>query len=103
MEGVISPNVNRFFSVPAHQIVIDSSRVSAFEYSSVEAAAGEAAMVSPDGQPNPVARITWVRTPRFYRQGRIIVLYVGCSTELIRALDEVMAAPFVIGVTPCRD
>lgn len=100
-EGTIVPNDNRFFTVGAQQLVIDGSRVSAFEYPSVKAAASEAALVTPDGQPNPVARFSWVSTPRFYRQERIIVLYVGCSADLIRTLDDVLAAPFVIGATQC--
>ena len=103
MEGSISPSANRFFSVPAQQIVINGSRVSAFEYPSVEAASLEASSVSPDAQPSPTAMFSWVSTPRFYRQDRLIVFYVGCSAELIRALDDVMAPPFVIGPTPCRD
>ena len=48
LEGSISSNVNRFFSVPAQQVVIDGSRLSAFEYPSVKAATVEAAMVSLD-------------------------------------------------------
>lgn len=103
VEGSIPPSINRFFSVPAQQIVINGSRVSAFEYPSEEAAVLEAAAVSPDAQPSPTARFSWVSTPRFYRQDRLIVFYVGCSGELIRALDDLMAAPFVIGPTPCRD
>ena len=103
LDGSISPSANRFFSVPAQQIIINGSRVSAFEYPSEEAAILEAASVSPDAQPSPTARFLWVSTPRFYRQDRIIVFYVGCSAELIRALDDVMAAPFVIGPTSCRD
>ena len=103
VEGSISPSANRFFSVPAQQILINSSRVSAFEYASEEAAVSEAASVSPDAQPSPTAMLSWVSTPRFYRQDRLIVFYVGCSAELSRALDDVLGAPFVIGSTPCRD
>jgi len=104
LERSIAPDVNRFFSVAANRLLIDDrERVSVFEYPSVEAAAADAAQVSPDGQPSPVARFTWISTPRFYRQGRVIVFYVGCSTNLIRTLDEVMSAPFVIGATPCRE
>jgi hypothetical protein len=43
-----------------------------------------------------------VGTPRFDRQDRIIVLYVGCSADLVRTLDDILAAPFVVGATPCR-
>jgi hypothetical protein len=97
----IRPEVNRFFSVPAHQLRVDESQVNAFEYPSSEAAVAEAALISPDGQPSPVARISWVSTPRFYHQGRLIVLYVGCSTEIVQALQATVGTPIAIGPTPC--
>lgn len=103
VEDAIAPNVNRFFSVPAQPIIVDGARVSAFEYPTVETAAAEAAMVSPDGQPNPLAMFTWVSTPRFYRQGRMIVTYVGCSPDLVSTLDEILSPAFMTGRTPCRD
>jgi hypothetical protein len=100
--GEIPPEVNHFFSVPAHQLLVNGSHVSAFEYSSAEAAAADAALVRPDGQPSILSVITWVSTPRFYRQDRLIVLYVGCSTEVVQALDVTVGPAFVIGRTPCE-
>jgi hypothetical protein len=102
LDGVIAPEVNRFFSVPAHRIRADGSHISAFEYPTAEAAAAEAALISPGGQPSPTARITWVSTPQFYRQDRLIALYVGCSTHIRRSLEATLAKPFVIGATPCE-
>src|ERR671918_104238 len=60
LAGEISPEVNRFFSVPAHQVRVNAAQVNAFVYESAEAAAAEAALISPDGQPSRTARITWV-------------------------------------------
>jgi hypothetical protein len=100
--GEISPNDNGFFSVPARKVSIDGQRLSAFEYATAERAAADAALISVDGQPNPRAAITWVSTPRFYRQGRLIVLYVGCATEVIAALEQSLGPPMVTGPTPCR-
>jgi hypothetical protein len=102
LAGEIPPEVNRFFSVTAHQVQVNDSRVSAFEYASAAALAVDAALVSSEGQPNPTARITWVSTPRFYRQDRLIVLYVGCSTVIVQALDVTVGPAFVIGRTPCE-
>ena len=72
-----------------------------FEYPSADAAAGEAAVVSPAGQPSPSAIIEWIITPRFYRIDRLMALYVGCSTEIVGALDTAMRSAFVIGGVPC--
>ena len=102
LAGEVSPEVNGFFSVPAQQLQLNDSRVSAFEYPSAEAAATEAALVSSDGQPSPTARITWVSTPRYYRQDRLIVLYVGCSAAVVQALDVTLGRAFVVGSTGCE-
>ena len=95
------PQDNRFFSVPAQQVQVNEAQVSAFVYPNEQTAAAEAAAISSDGQPNPTVRITWVGTPRFYRQGQLIVLYVGCSEVVVRALATTVGAPIVTGSTPC--
>jgi hypothetical protein len=102
LAGEISPDVNRFFSVPAQQVLVNGSRVSVFEYPTADAAAAEAAMVSPTGQPNPRAIIDWVSTAHFYRKGQLIALYAGCSTETLKALEAALGPPFVVDRTPCR-
>jgi hypothetical protein len=102
LAGEISPQVNGFFSVPAHLVRVNEAQVNAFEYSNAETAAAEAALISQDGQPGPTVRVTWVSTPRFYRQGPLIVLYVGCSAEIVQALQTAVGAPIAIGRTPCE-
>jgi hypothetical protein len=99
--GEISPEVNRFFSVPAHQVRVNDTQVNAFVYATVQDAIAEAALISQDGQPSPTTRITWVSTPRFYRQDALIVLYVGCATEIVQALQITVGTPIVVGRTPC--
>ena len=99
--GQISPQVNRFFSVPAHQVRANDGQVNAFVYPSAQDAATEAAAISADGQPSPTVRVTWVSIPRFYRQGALIALYVGCSTEIVQALQATVGAPLAVGPTPC--
>ena len=98
----IPPETNGYFTVPAQQVLLNDARVSTFAYPTAEAAAADAAQVSADGQPTPLSRITWVSTPRFYRQGPLMVLYVGCATEIVRALDATLGRAFVVGTTPCR-
>jgi hypothetical protein len=99
--GQISPEVNRFFSVPAHQVRVNDGQVNAFVYSSAQDAATEAAAISADGQPSPTARVTWVSTPRFYRRDALIVLYVGCAAEIVQALQAAVGVPLATGNTPC--
>jgi hypothetical protein len=102
LAGQISPSVNRFFSVPANQVRVNGSNVNAFVFQSADAAAAEAALISQDGQPSPTVRVTWVSTPRFYRQDAMIVLYVGCAGEIVAALQKTVGAPVAVGPTPCN-
>jgi hypothetical protein len=99
--GQIPPEVNRFFSVPANQVRVNDGQVNVFVYATPQDAAREAAAISADGQPSPTAQITWVSTPRFYRQDSLIALYVGCTAEITRALQQAVGAPIVVGSTPC--
>lgn len=100
--GEISPEVNRFFSVPARQVRANDAQVNAFVYSSADAAAAEAVQISMDGQPSPTVRVNWVSTPRFYRQDAMIVLYVGCAREIVEALQKTVGPPIVVGPVPCE-
>jgi len=57
----------------------------------------DAALISPDGQPNPRAQVGWISAPHFYRQGRLIVLYVGCTGEIIETLNGLMGPAIARG------
>jgi hypothetical protein len=102
LAGQISPDINRFFSVPVQQVRVNDAQVNAFLYQNAEAAATEAALISQDGQPSPTTRVTWVSTPRFYRQDSLIVLYVGCAGDIVQALQATVGSPIVVGRTPCE-
>ena len=83
-------------------MVVDGERLYAFEYSGASGAAADAALISPDGQPDPRTQFMWVTEPRFYHLGRLIVLYVGCSGEITSALEKSLGAPIVTGQPRCR-
>jgi hypothetical protein len=102
LAGQIAPSVNGFFSVPAEQVRVSDSQVNAFVYRTAAAAAAEAALISKDGQPSPTARVLWVSTPRFYRHEAMIVLYVGCATEIVDALQKTVGPPIAVGPTTCN-
>lgn len=97
LAGELPRESNPFFSVPAHVVLVDQSHLNVFEYPNAEAAASDAARVPPMNM-----LITWISTPRFYRQGRLIALYAGCSTETIQALNATIGTSFFIGDTPCH-
>ena len=38
--------------------------------------------------------VTWVAPPHFYRQGRVIVLYVGSNPNILSLLTAVLGPQF---------
>lgn len=85
-------------SVGPRRLVVNGENVYAFEYTSAEAATRDAATISPDASSiTPSGRacsISWTGPPRFYRQDRLIALYVGTNQELIGMLDGILGNAF---------
>ena len=101
LAGQLAPSANGFFSVPAEQIRVNDSQLSAFVYRNSDAAVAEASQISRDGQPSPTSRVLWVSTPWFYQKDTMIVLYVGCAANILHALQETIGAPIVVGPNQC--
>jgi hypothetical protein len=85
-------------SVGARRLLVNGENVYAFEYQTTGAAERDAATISPDGSSiTPAGRacmVSWSGPPRFYRQDRLLALYVGTNQDLIRLLDRVLGSPF---------
>ena len=78
--GEIPANRMGFFTVPAKQILVSAERLSAFDYPTADRAAADAALISSDAQPNPLAAIGSVSRPQFYSS-------LTCDRALCRLLD----------------
>ena len=96
--GAVPKSDTPYFSVTAMRITVDAEQVFVFQYPISEA---DAAVVSPTEQPSPTASIMWVGKPHFYRQDRLIVLYVGCTANFPRILEAALGPPFVVGTGLC--
>ncbi len=83
-----------FFSVNGRVIVVNGGDVQVFKYADAAAAEAEAALVSPDGSSVGTSMVAWVAPPHFYRADRLIVLYVGDSTDAIDVLEAVLGQQF---------
>ena len=88
-----------FFTVPGQVIGVNGEDVQVFEYPDSAAAAAEAAQISPDVSSVGTSMMTWVATPHFYAEDRLIVLYVGENEPVMRALAGVLGAPIATGQT----
>jgi hypothetical protein len=86
-----------FFSVGGQLITLDGGDVQVFEYTDADAAAADAALISPDGSSVGLSMINWMAKPHFYAMDRIIVLYVGDDDAVVEALNGVLGQPVAEG------
>lgn len=92
-EGVSQP----FFTAQGQIIKLNGEDVQVFEYVSKEEAFQEVMQVSADGSSVGTTMITWIDSPHFYQSGKIIVLYIGNTPELVEILTEVLGPQFAGG------
>jgi hypothetical protein len=83
-----------YFSTNAQVVFVNAESLNVFEYSTVAAAEGDAAKVSPDGSAIGSTMVTWIGPPHFYRNGRVIVLYAGSVEAVLLPLEAVLGKPF---------
>ena len=83
-----------FFSVTGQVIEVNGEDVQVFEYSDEAAAEAEANLVSPDGSAIGTSMVSWIAPPHFYQAGKLIVLYVGESEDVMDALENVLGLQF---------
>lgn len=86
-----------FFSVEGKIIKVNNEDVQVFEYKDESAMETEASQVSPNGSSIGTTMLTWVSVPHFYKDGKIIVIYVGDNVTITGALKEVLGAQFAGG------
>ena len=86
-----------FLSVKGRVIGVNGGEVQVFEYQDADAAAAEAARVSPDGRSVAETWINWVATPHFYGSGKLVVLYLGDDSTVIDGLKAALGTQFAGG------
>lgn len=90
--------VSQPFFTPQGQIIqLNGEDVQVFEYVSKEEAFQEVMQVSADGSSVGTTMIAWIDSPHFYQSGKIIVLYIGNTPEVIEILTEVLGPQFAGG------
>lgn len=81
-------------SVPGRHLNIEGEMVQVFSHESTAIARQEADRISPDGASIGRHQVEWLEPPRFYRDGPLIVLYVGTNETVAGALAEALGPPF---------
>ena len=83
-----------FFSVTGKMINVHGEDVQVFQYSRPAAADAQAALVSPDGSAVGTSIVHWIGPPHFYKKTKLIVLYAGNNSSVLKALDAVLGPQF---------
>ena len=83
-----------FFSVTGPVITVNGEQVQVYEYPNDDGASADAARISPDGGSVGNTMVDWIAPPHFYRGGRLIVLYVGTNTPVMRILETILGPQF---------
>ena len=86
-----------FFSARGRIIHVNSQAVWVFSYVNTTAAEKDAGKISSDGLTIGHSKPSWLGTPHFYRQPRLIVLYLGDDPRVIDALTRVLGQQFAGG------
>ena len=91
---MLSRESTPYFEVPAQVVQVNTGTINVFEYGDAAAARLDAARVSPDGSSVGNTSILWIGPPHFYRNDRLIVIYVGHSLEVLQSLEAVLGPPY---------
>ena len=83
-----------FFSIKGVMLKVHGEDVQVFQYANAAAADTEAAPISRDGLAVGTRKIFWIGPPHFYKQGRLLVLYVGNDDKVLKALDSMLGRQF---------
>jgi len=86
-----------FFSVAGRIINVDGEALQVFEYATASAADLDARRVSADGMTIGTSKPTWLATPHFFKNGKLIVLYVGGNQSIVDLLRTALSNQFAGG------
>jgi hypothetical protein len=87
-----------FLSVPGRILSVNGEDVQVYEYGNPIAAYLDAMQVSHDGSTvGGSTIIEWIDTPHFYKQGRVIAIYVGHTARMTHLLSGALGAQFAGG------
>ena len=86
-----------FFSAQGRVIHVNSHGVWVFSYANAAAAEKDAAKISSDGMTIGHSKPSWLGTPHFYRQRRLIVLYLGDDSQVLDSLKRALGQQFAGG------
>lgn len=89
-----------FFAVPGHILSVNGGRVEVHEYATAADLASDTANISPDGVDIGSTRVDWIAPPHFYKDGRVLAIYLGTDSSIIHLLETILGPQFAGQVGP---
>ena len=83
-----------FLPLKGTMIKIGQEDVQVFQYSDAAQVAAQAARISPDGGTVGTSKIRWIGSPHFYKQDKLLVLYLGEDGKVLKALEAILGRQF---------
>jgi hypothetical protein len=83
-----------FLSVTGGMISMLGEDIQLFQYATAAVMEAQAARISPDGNTVGTTKLQWIGSPHFYKQGRLLVLYVGNNEKVLHTLEQALGSPF---------
>lgn len=83
-----------FLAVTGQVITVNGEQVQVYEYTNDDDASAEASRISPDGGTVGNAMVDWIAPPHFYKRSKLLVLYVGTNTPVMRLLETTLGPQF---------
>lgn len=74
--------------------LVNDEEIQVYQFTDVAAAEAAAATVSPDGGMINDVSVRWAGAPHFYRQGNMIIVYVGSDVATLDLLSGSFGEPF---------
>lgn len=83
-----------FLAVKGRVIKVQGEHVQVFEYRSAAETDAQAALVSPSGSAVGTTKLHWMGPPHFYKNGRLLVLYIGDNAKVLATLEALLGRQF---------
>lgn len=79
-----------FFDSPKFEIKIGDSKVLVYDYEELTTLEKDISGVTENGLVVSGTKVSWEKTPHYYKKGELLVIYDGENTNIITSLEEVL-------------
>jgi len=86
--------VQPFFTVAGRVIQVNGQDLQVFQFPDASRTNAQAALISPDGLTVAATKVHWLAPPRFYKRGKLLVIYLGDDGDVLKVLEAALGPHF---------